>query len=107
MNINWQLHNTQQEKKIREQSERIAQLEMELASQGSSLGQLPESQQIKIDQMLLAKKHLCESLEEEKSRVRRLLIFRHGCPLDFFKDGAKVYIVGTEELMRVPTNQNC
>jgi len=69
MNMNWQKHNTQQEKKIKEQSERIGQLEKELSTTRSSGGQLPESQQIEFDQMLLAKKHLCNSLEEQKTRI--------------------------------------
>jgi hypothetical protein len=69
MNMNWQRHNTQQEKKIREQNEKIDRLEKELSMMRSSGGQLPESQQIEFDQILLAKKHLCNSLEEEKTRI--------------------------------------
>lgn len=67
MNVNWQKYGARQEKIISEQGEKIAQLERELAASGR--GQLPESQQIEFDQLLLAKKHECSTLEDEKERA--------------------------------------
>lgn len=67
MNVNWQKHNARQDKTIQEQGEKIARLEHELAARGP--GQLPESQQIEFDQLLLSKKHQYNTLEEEKERI--------------------------------------
>lgn len=67
MNMNWQQYSSRQEKIIHDQNERIAQLERDLESKNPR--QLPESQQIEFDRLLLAKKHECNTLEEEKERA--------------------------------------
>lgn len=67
MNMNWQKYSSRQEKIIDDQNKRIAQLERDLESKNPR--QLPESQQIEFDRLLLAKKHECNTLEEDKERV--------------------------------------
>lgn len=67
MNVNWQKYSSRQEKTIQQQTEKIAQLERDLDLR--SQGQMPESQQVQFDQLLLAKKHHCRALEEEKERT--------------------------------------